>query len=64
MVAFLLPHVGMTNAQTDGMDRWTVPEDTVPTNLYMSSYLSTVWYSTASIRYPAAQLHSCTDVDN
>ena len=48
------------------MEDWTVPEDTIPTNVYTSSYLShhTVQYSIHSIQWLAHEQHSCTDVGN
>ena len=33
-----------------------VRNDTIPTNVYTSNYLSTLQYSTKSIHLPAAQL--------
>ena len=51
---------------------WTVPEDTVPTNVYTSNYLShrTVQYessvqsSAQSNTDPCSKQKSCTDVGN
>ena len=45
---------------------WTVPEDTVPTNVYTNSYLShhTVQYGTQMIPEPCGEQNSCVDASN
>ena len=48
------------------MEDWMVPEDTIPTNIYMSSYLRhhTVQYSDHSHSDSCSKQNSCMDIGN